>query len=69
MKFQNSVDDGNVSSFDFKDDDLSDTDGFLGVIRQKQQISSMECGLHTARENHDDGTLAPRNHHETFPYH
>lgn len=69
MKFQNSVDDGNVSPFHFEDDDLSDTDGFLGIIRQKQQISSMECGLHTARENHHNRTFAPCYHHKTFPYH
>lgn len=69
MKFQNSVDDRNVSPFNFEDYDLSNADGFLRIIRQKQQISSMECGLHTARENHHDRALTPRNHHETFPYH
>lgn len=46
VAIDDTVDDRDIASRDFKDTDLANVDGLLGVA-QEQDISSCECGFHT----------------------
>lgn len=58
MDLENSMYDWNLSAFYPEDDYLSDSDGIFNSIGQKQQISSVECWLHTTTGNNSKKQLS-----------
>jgi hypothetical protein len=48
MEFQDSMYNRDVSSFHFEHNNITNSDWFFFIVRQKQQISTMECWFHTS---------------------
>ena len=67
MNLHHSMHDGNISIFDFKDNNLSHANGVVLVV-EKEDISSLEGGLHTARENHNYRGFGLGHKHKPLPY-
>jgi len=51
MDFEDPMDNGDITTLDFEHDDLANTNGFLFIISQEQQVTSVERWLHTTTEN------------------
>ena len=48
MNLDNSVDDGNLATFDLKDKYFSSLYRVILVVGEEQQVTSVECRFHTA---------------------
>jgi hypothetical protein len=69
MQLNDSVNNWNVSSFNFKHNDFTNANRLFGIVGKEQQVTSVESRFHRSAQHDYDGRFASGHDHQALPDH